>query len=389
MKSIRILPVKSKRELSQFIKLPWTIYRDNSNWVPHLIVERKETLSKTKNPFFNHGDIQLFIAIKNAKVVGRIAAIRNDMHNQFHHDKVGFYGFFECINDQEVANNLLDAARNWIAKLGFDTMLGPVSPSSNYEWGVLIAGFDKRPSFLMPYNPSYYQLLLEGYGLSKVKDLFAYRVHSSALLAEEIFRQRTDRVKNRFKIILRKLDKKRFDDDLRKFQEIYDLTWANNWGFVPFSDKEIHRLGKLLKPLIDTDLAIFAEIDGEIIGAVLTIPDLNPALQKMNGKIFPFGIVKFLSHRSRIDSARIMALGVIPKYQSKGIDALLYYEVAKRGNAKGIDVGEASWILENNTMMNRGVKLMKGELSKSYRIYGCSVQDSDAVNLKSRSQMNS
>ncbi|MFC1665368.1 hypothetical protein ACFL17_07040 [Pseudomonadota bacterium] len=356
--------------------MPWAIYRDDPNWVPHLIIERKQTLNKAKNPFFQHADMQLFLATKNAQIVGRIAAIRNDAHNEYHGDKAGFYGFFECINDQEVANQLLSATRDWLAKQGLDTMLGPASPSSNYEWGMLISGFNKLPGFLMPYNPDYYPSLVENYGMRKAQDFFAYRLHSSALLAEKALGRRLEVIRKRFRINLRPLDIRNFGDELKKYQQIYNLAWAHNWGFVPLGDEEIDRIGKELKPLIDPDLVIFAEIEGETIGAALAMPDLNPVIQKMNGKLFPFGLLRLLSGRKKMDAGRILTLGVVPKFHGKGVDALLYYEVAKTGNEKGIDVGEASWILEGNKMMNRGVELMKGELSKSYRIYESSIEPS-------------
>lgn len=322
-----------------------------------------------KNPFYQHGDIKLFLARRGEQAVGRIAAIKNGQYTKTYNDGYGFFGFFESINDQEVANQLLDAARYYLQNKGFSKMIGPANPSSNYEFGLLIEGFSKLPTLLMAYNPNYYQKLLEDYGLIKAKDLYAYLISVERVYNDAKLMRRVNIARRRTDVTVRSLDKRRFKQDLQHFMEIYDSAWAPNWGFVPLAKDEINAFAAELKPLIDPDLVLFVEKQGETIGAALGMPNLNPAIRKMNGRLLPFGLIKFLFYRNRIDLARILILGVVPKFQGRGLDALLYHEISKKLHAKGITWAEASWILEENKMMIRGVEMMDGVLDKTYRVY--------------------
>ncbi len=369
MNYVSIKKVETKKELMKFIKLPQKIYKENPYYVPHLIMERKQILNKKKNPFFKHGDMELFLAYKNNEVVGRIAAIENKLHNKTHNENIGFFGFFETVNDQEVANKLLDTAKSWIVERGLDAMRGPANPSSNDEWGMLLEGFDKSPCIMMTYNPKYYLALMDNYGMKKVKDLYAYLISNRKLLAQEKLVRGAELVRKRNKVTIRSANMKNFSKELEEYKYIYSKAWAPNWGFVPLTDDEINHLAKELKPLIDPDLILFMEKDGETIGSALVVPDLNQILKQMNGRLSPKGIFKFLTQRNQINMARVITLGIIPEYQKKGLDALFYYEITKRTEAKGILYGEASWILEDNEMMNRGAKMMDGEIYKKYRIY--------------------
>ncbi|NWF50764.1 MAG: hypothetical protein HXY49_09505 [Ignavibacteriaceae bacterium] len=369
MSEIEISVVKSDKELMQFIKMQWSIYKDYKHWVPPLIMDRKKLLSKTKNPFFKHAEAEYFLAKKDGRIVGRIAAIKNNLHNSTHNDKVGFFGFFESINDQQVANMLLDSAKSWLLLKGCDKMRGPANPSSNDEYGLLVDGFDDEPRLLMTYNPQYYIQLCENYGFRKAKDLFAYKLENKKVLSSEKLMRGFEIAKKRSGIKITHLDMKSFNKELEKVKYVYNKAWAPNWGFVPLTDEEIDAMAKDLKPLVEPKIVLFGEINGELVGFALVMLDYNQIFKSMNGKLFPFGFIKLLTEKRKITWARIITLGIIPEYQKRGLDSVFYMEIVERCADIGIYLGEASWILEDNEMMNRGAKLMNAEQYKTYRIY--------------------
>lgn len=360
----------SEKDIKKFLKFAFKVYKDDPYWVPPLFMDKMKILNKNKNPFFKEsGDIELFMAYRNNEPVGRIAAIRNDLHNKIHNENVGFFGFFECINDQEVANKLLDTAKDWLKEQNFTAMRGPANPTSNDEYGALIEGFNDSPRLLMSYNPEYYLKLFDGYGLKKAKDLFAYDIQNSEMKKNDKIKRVAEIVKKRYGLKLRPVNMKKFQEELDLFKMIYNKTWAANWGFVPMSDEEIDAAAKDLKPLINPDLVFFAEIGDETIGVVLAMPDYNEIFKTMKGRLFPFQFLKLYTQKKKITWARVVALGVIPEYQQKGIDGALYYECMIKAAKHNILQGEASWILEDNVMMNRGAETMKGKIYKKYRIY--------------------
>lgn len=369
MSTISIIPVDNKKLLNEFVKLPHRIYKDDPYWVPPINMDIKAKLNRDKNPFFQHGDITMFLAKQGDEYVGRIAAISNDLHNKVHNDRVGFFGFFESIDNQEVANELLKTVREFLSKKGYEQMRGPVNPSTNDENGMLLEGYDDSPRLLMPYNHKYYLKLVEGFGLKKAKDLYAYKIENEKLLSSEKLVRGVDLVKKRTGVTVRSLNIKDFNNELAKVKQVYNKAWSPNYGFVPFTDEELDDMAKSMKPIVDPNLVLFAEKDGETIGFTFVMPDYNEVFKTMNGKLFPTGIFKLMTKRKKIKWARILILGLIPKYQKKGIDALFYYEVAKRAEKRGILLGEASWILEDNEMMIRGAELMNGTLYKKYRIF--------------------
>jgi len=369
MSSVRVYPVTSKKQLMQFIKLPWKIYKNDPNWVPHLLMDRKKILSKVKNPFFAHAQAEYYLAELNGEIMGRIAAIKNDLHNQYQKDNAGFFGFFECINNQDAANALFDQAGRWLKDKGFSIMRGPASPSSNDEWGMLIKGFDDPPRLLMSYNPEYYNTLCQNYGFKKAKDLYAYKLENKKVLSSEKLIRGQDLVRKRSGLTLKEIDMKNFDSELEKVKYVYNKAWAPNWGFVPLTEKEIDAMAKDLKQLAEPKLVLFGEIKGELVGFALVLPDYNQIFINMNGRLFPFGFIKMLRDKKKITWSRIITLGIIPEYQKKGLDTVFYYEIVKRAAEVGIFLGEASWILEDNEMMLRGAELMNGERYKEYRIY--------------------
>jgi len=369
MSEIAVKKVSSKSELNQFIKFPWKIYKDDKHWVPPLLMEQKTLLDKQKNPFFKIADAEYFLAYRENEIVGRIAAIKNDMHLKYHNDDSGQFGFFECINDQKVANALFDEAAKWMKDIGLKNMNGPANPSSNDIYGMLVEGFDDSPRLLMPYNPEYYVNLCEEFGMKKGKDLFAWKIVNEKLMESEKLRRGQELVRKRYNLKISQLDMKNFQKDLEKFKYVYNKAWAPNWGFVPLTEEQIDAMAKDMKPLAEPSLVLFGEIEGKLIGAALVMLDYNFIFRQMNGKLFPFNFIKLFTQKKKIKWARILTLGIIPEYQKKGLDTIFYWEIVNRAAEIGIRLGEASWVLEDNDMMNRGLELMNAERYKRYRIW--------------------
>lgn len=370
---LEIKSVSGKKDLMTFIKFQWEIYKNDPYWVPPLLMDRIKLLDKNKNPFFKHADAEYFLAYKNGKLSGRIAAIVNHTHNEIHNDKIGFFGFFECFNDQEVANALFDKVKLWLRERGMNVMRGPANPSSNDEYGMLIDGFEDSPRLLMTYNPKYYIDLCENYGFKKAKDLFAYKLETEKVMSSDKLRRVAEIARQRSKLHIRELDMKNFNHDLELVKYVYNKAWAPNWGFVPMTDEEIDHMAKDLKQLVEPSLVLFGEIDGKTVGFALVLLDYNYIFKQMNGKLFPFNFLKLFTQKKKIKWCRIIILGVIPEYQRKGLDAVFYWEIVNRAANIGIYLGEASWILEDNEMMNRGAETMNGEVYKKYRIYDISI----------------
>ncbi len=369
MSKITVKPVQSKKDFNTFLKFPWKVYKNDPYWVPPLFIEKKKILDKKKNPFFKRADMEMFLAEKNGEVVGRIAAIRNDVHNEVHNENIGFVGFFESINDQDGANKLFETAEKWCKDQGLDAIRGPANPSSNDEYALLIEGFDDSPRLMMTYNPKYYMDLIENYGFKKIKDLYAWKIENDKIMKSEKLLRVSEIARKRSGIKIREVDMKNFKKELEIVKYIYNKAWAPNWGFIPMTDEEIDALASDLKPLIEPSIVLFGEIDGKPVGFALVMLDFNQIFKEMNGHLFPFNFIKLYTKRKQIKWARIITLGIIPEYQKRGLDAVFYYEIAKRAEKIGILLGEASWILEDNEMMNRGAKVMNGTLYKKYRVY--------------------
>lgn len=368
----KIITVSNSSELKRFIKSQFNFYKDDKNFVPPLIMDRLKLLNKDKNPFFKHSKMELFMVEENGNILGRIAAIVNDNHNKTHNDNVGFFGFFECENNQETANLLFDEAKKFLTKNGMTEMRGPANPSLNDECGLLIDGFDSPPVILMTYNPKYYINLIENYGLSKVKDLYAYHLVNEEYVSEKLERMQSI-VRKRNSLTIRSMNfsnKKQFKKDVETLKYIYNNAWEPNWGFVKMTDEEFDFLANDLKSIADPDYALIAEINGKPAGFALALPDINQCLiHNKNGYLLP-GIWHLLTKKKKIDLLRIIVLGILPQYQRTGADAVLYWELGTRGKPKGIKYGEASWILEDNEMMNKGLTTtMLGKVYKTYRLY--------------------
>ena len=376
---VSIREVDGKKGKKEFVRISWRLHGNRNEWVPPLEMDRMRLIDTEKNPFYRHARLKLFIADRGGEPVGRIAAIINDVHNRTYNDRIGFFGFFESIDDQNVANALLNAAIEWLRGEGMDRIRGPVSPSTNDEVGLLIKGFEHTPAALMPWNPEYYVQLLENAGFSITKKLLAWHLKYPDAMTDKI-RRVTTLLQERGGISIRRLDMKHFPDEVDHIKRIYNDAWEANWGFVPLTGDEMDAQAYELKQIIDPDLVLFAEKDGEPVGFALAVPDINQAF--LMGKKIPPGarnlptaIMNLMTNKKNIDAMRIITLGVLPKYHGKGVDALLYRALMENGHQKGMTHGEASWVLEDNTMMNRAAEMMNGEAYKVYGIYEKAIQN--------------
>jgi GNAT superfamily N-acetyltransferase len=370
--AIEVVPVRGDRDRESFIRLPWRIYDGDPHWVPPLLRDERVFLDPVKNPFFEHGAVELFLARREGAFVGRIAAIRNDAHNALHEDRVGFFGLFECTNEPAVAGALFDAAARWLGHLGLDTMRGPMSFSTNDTCGLLVEGFDGPPFILMPYNPSYYEKLLLEHGFLAAKDLLAYLLPVPGIDFERIARveRLLDRRRARGEaIVVRNLDKRRWNDEVATLHGLYNRAWEKNWGFVPFSDHEFRHLAAHMKQVIDPELVGIVEVNGTPVGFGLALPDMNLAIRAANGRLFPIGIFKVLWAARRIRRVRVPILGLIPEHRGKGYDMALYGHLSLTARRKGIECGETSWILEDNLAMCHAMEQLGAYVHRRYRVF--------------------
>lgn len=370
---INVTPVKSKKDLMDFIKLPWKIYKNDSCWVPPLISQQKILFNKKKHPFFKHSEADFFVARKGKEAVGTIVAILNNRHNQVHNENVGFFGFFETIEDYQVAEKLLDKVMDWIKKRNLDYIRGPENYSQNEVCGLLVDGFDSPPVILMAHNPPYYQNFIEKYGFTKAMDMWAYCMDKNTQIPDRMVKV-VERIKVRSNVTFRTINKTDLKNEVERVKQVYNNAWEKNWGFVPLTDHEIEHIANELKQIIDPDIVFFAEADGKPVGFSLSVPNINQALQKINGRLFPFGIFKLLHHAKKIDRIRVIIMGIIKEYRNKGIDSVFYLDTYKKGIQKGYTWGEFSWILENNDPMNTALRNIGAKVYKTYRIYEKKVQ---------------
>lgn len=364
---IRLKEVHSKEDLKQFITLPWTIYGGNQYWVPPLISEEKKILSPKKNPFWRHADRILLLAFQAGQVVGRIAAIVDRDFISYHNEPTGYFGFFECINLPEAADLLFRGAETWLKNRGLEKVIGPLNPSTNAICGLLLDGYDSSPKLMMPYNPPYYHQLLEECGLTKAKDLLAYRIPVPEKMNPRL--EQIAVVLAKRGLSVRNIRMNDFQQELKLVREIYNSAWSKNWGFVPITESEITHMAKELKRLVVPELVFFAEYKGKAVGFYLVLPDYNQVIKKMNGKMGPIQIIKFLLGRKKITDLRLMMAGIEEEYRKKGLDGLLYLESARAARDLGYKDSEISWLLEDNILVIRATEMMGGSLSKRYRIY--------------------
>lgn len=371
--SIRPINQHSSREVDRFIKFSWEIYRNNPYWVPPILMDIRKTLNP-KNPFFDFAQMQLFVAEQNGRIVGRIAAVKNDAHNRLHEEKSGHFGFFECLDDPQIARLLLDTASEWCKSKGLDYIIGPASPSINHEYGLLVNAFDDSPRLMMPYNPPYYRQLITDYGFTCIKGLNAYKIDQEKVLSNPKLVRIADLARQRTKVNIRQINIKNMVQEVTLVKSLFNAAWEKNWGAIPMTDREIDGLAADLKNLIDPELVIFAELGDKTVGFALVIRDYNYIFKQMNGRLFPFNFIKLFTQKKKIEWARIMLLGLLPEYRRTGLDAVLYHEIISRSRRLGIKYGEASWILEDNLPMVRAAEeVMSGECYKRYEVFGKSI----------------
>lgn len=365
-----VRPLRSRADRSRFLRFPWRVYAGDPVWVPPLLHDLRTVLAPS-HPFHAHADVACFIALRGNEVVGRIAGIVNRAHVEFHEEHAGFFGLFESLNDPTVAAALLGTVEEWLCSRGMEIVRGPFNLSTNDElWspGVLIDGFHRPPVVLMGHTPPWYADLLESAGYAKSKDLLAYWIADNVKPAERLARS-IDRIQERSGIRIRSLDMRRLDAEVALIQEIYNAAWEKNWGFVPMSGAEITHLAKQLKPVVNPDLCVIALAEDEPVAFGLALPDFNQALRHMNGRLFPFGLIKLLWYRRRIDAARVLTLGIRQGYRNRGLDAMINLHLFRRGAEVGLNRGECSWILEDNWEMRRGLERLGAVADKTYRVF--------------------
>ena len=354
--------------MRDFIRLPFILYKGDPDWVPPLVMDIKTTLDRRKNPLFEHAEAEYFVARDGSNPVGRVAAIIDRNYNTYHGKKVGWFGFFESVDDQATAHALMRAACGWLRDRGMDEVYGPASPTLNDEAGFLVEGYGRPPVIMMAYNPPYYTRLVEGEGFEKVKDLYAWWL-STTVDPEERVQRVVQRVKERNRLTVRPIDMKRFRQELGLIKEIYNAAWEKNWDFASMTEAEVDFMAKKLKPIIIPEMIQFLEKEGKPVAVSIVLPDFNKVLIKLGGKLLPTGIFKFLYYKNKVKEVRVFALGILPEYRGKGFDAVLYTECLRQGRAIGITGGELSWTLEDNDPINKGIEAMGATLYKKYRVY--------------------
>lgn len=369
---VQVTPVRGAADRTAFIRLPYSLYRDDPNWVPPLEMERRDFLDPKKNPFFDYAEVELFLARRGQDVVGRVAAIKNPRHMEFHGTKEGFFGLFECVNDAGVARGLLDAASAWLKARGIDTVLGPANFSSNQDWGLLVEGYESPPALMMPYNPAYYAGLLETCGFTKAKDLFAFELSASTPPPEKVARI-AEKIRQREGVTVRPVNLKDFPAEVARIKQIYNAAWEKNWGFIPFTDREFEHMAKEMKAIVRPELLLIAEVKGEPVAFSMTLPDANAAFKAANGRLttfgLPIGLVKLVLASRKLKRLRLLTLGIKEGYRRRGLDAILYLDTLRTAKELGYTGGEISWTLEDNHLVNRAIESMGGQRSKTYRVF--------------------
>jgi GNAT superfamily N-acetyltransferase len=366
VEEVTVVGADDGRALRQFIEFPYRHYRNDPYWIPPLRIAQKDLLNKKKHPFYAHAETRNFLATQGSETVGRISAILD--RNQFSPDSIGFFGFFESVDSQVVANALFAAAWKWLQARGAKAMRGPVNPSTNYECGVLVDGFDSSPFVMMTYNPPYYSKLLEGAGLRKTKDLLAYITTAEATAGDRAMRV-AERAMRSSHVTIRPVNLKNFEAEADSIWDIYSSAWSRNWGFAPLTREEFRLLAKDMKAILAPDFALIGEIGGRPVGFALAIPNINLALKPAGGNLFPLGLIKILYYQRKIRSLRVMALGVIEEFRTAGVAAGFYATLIKSARRLGYGQCEFSWVLEDNILMNRSIESLGARRYKTYRLY--------------------
>jgi GNAT superfamily N-acetyltransferase len=370
MSSLEVRPVRTSTEQKKFLQLPWDLYRGDPNWVPPLRQNQAELVGFRHHPFYDENPGQAFLAMQNGKAVGRIMAIAHRPFMKRHKENRGYFGFFESVNDAAVSRGLFSAAEAWLAERDILAMRGPINPSLNYECGLLVEGFDKPPTFMMTYNHAYYAQLVEEYGFKKTQDMYAFWGHVDMLTGldkklEFVVKECT----RRFDVKLRRINTRKFFDDVRMFLNIYNQSLVGTWGFAPMSEKEMEHAAAGLKHLIVPEMTTIAEVDGKAVGVVFGLLDYNPRIKLIDGRLFPFGFLRLLWNRRAIKKVRLISTNVVPEYQRWGLGVVLLSRLVPDILAWGIQEAEFSWVLESNHLSYASLKRGGAVLEKTYRLY--------------------
>jgi len=354
--------------MAQFVDLPYRLYRHHPYWVPPLRMAQKELFNTQKHPFYEHAQMQRFLALRNGQVCGRVAAIVDRNYNEFQKEDAGFFGFFESTDDVEVARAVMEAARAWLRERGAKVIRGPMNPSTNYECGMLVEGFDASPNIMMTYNSPSYPRMLEAVGLRKAKDLLAYYSLTAEVDGAKVERVARLAADNQG-VVIRTIRMRQFDEEVETVWKLYNASWARNWGFTPMTREEFLHEAAEMKQILKPELVLIGEVAGRAVGFALALPNINQALKHAGGRLFPFGLFKILYHQRLINELRVVALGVVEEYRTVGVAAGFYAELIRNGRRLGYYLGEMSWVLEDNVLMNRSLKAMGAKKYKTYRIY--------------------
>ncbi len=370
MSRLNVKAVSTRAERKQFLELPWELYRNDPNWIPPLRANQAAMVGYKSHPFYNYAKIQTFLATRDGRTIGRLAVIVNPRHIERFNDKRGMFGFFECTDDREAAQGLFAAAREWRAGHGLYALRGPINPSLNYECGLLIDGFDSPPTFMMTYNPPYYARLIEDCGFQKTQDMYAFwgevgMLNSLDKKLDFVVRQAIER----FNVTLRRLDKRRFAEEVRTFLNIYNQSLVGTWGFTPLSDEELEYMSGEMKHLLVPELTTFAEVDGKPVASAFGLLDYNPRIKAIDGRLFPFGFLRLLWNRRKIDKMRLISTNVLPEYQRWGLGVVVLSRLVPEILDWGIREVEFSWVLESNDLSRKSLQRGGAKLIKTYRIY--------------------
>ncbi len=367
MSTVTVAPVQTPRDFDRFVRLPFDLYRNDPYWVPPLISEEYKKLNKNST-FFTIGEAEYFLAFQDGRPVGRISAHINHQYEKYQDQETGFFGFFECINDQKVADGLLDAASEYLRGKGKKRILGPMSFCIYDISGVLYEGFDSSPVILLAYNPPYYNDLLTQTGFKKAIDWYAFLVTKEAPIRPELFKVK-ERILRQKDLQIVPLNMKEFDDRVRDVGHIFAEAWMENWGHVPLTERQIQDFAEELKLVVVPEVTYFAFYKGECIGFSLSIKDINPALKKANGRLFPFGLIKILLASRKLTRLRTIAMGVLKEHRHRGIDIAFYLKTIEEGTRLGYVESECSIIVETNHRMIGALEDLSAKRYKTYRFY--------------------
>ncbi len=368
---MEIAPVRSSRDLDDFINLPFELYKSSPLWVPPIRSQDRRLLTPGKHPFWNTAQRELFLARENGRPIGRIAAIRDDKYNAYAGVKCGAFGFFECMDNKPAAHALLESASAWLAGRNLEFMRGPLNPSANSTFGMLVSGFDTAPALMMPWNPEYYPKLLETWSMRKEEDLFAYEITRDKMQPGGWLKTEIERLKTEGRFTARASSSKTLAGDIRALLDIYQKGWAQNWGFSPLADGEAEEYVKELKGILDPDFFVLFFAGEKPVAGMLAMPDVTPLLKRLNGRMGLMTPWHYLSSRKEMRKGlRIMLYGILPEYRLHGLPLLLIdYLLQKAASHPDLEWVEGSWILESNTAMDDLMEDLSATLTKRYRIY--------------------